>query len=112
MNTMPSRTIEPATPWAPSLAPNSSAAKAAVWLNSALQKPTVSCAAARRPSTWAARASSRCGGAHHGWRPPWRRWSGGRSEAAAGGAGEDPAEPGDGQAVGGDLGDGAVGIRR
>ena len=70
---MPTRTTEPATPCAPSLAPNSSAAKATVWLKRVLQNPVVSCAAASSPSTWADRASRRCGGAHHGCEPPCGR---------------------------------------
>ena len=37
VKTMPTRTIEPATPCAPALAPNSSAANAMVWLKTALQ---------------------------------------------------------------------------
>ena len=70
---MPTRTTEPATPCAPSLAPNSSAAKATVWLKRVLQNPVVSCAAASSPSTWADRGVEALRRRPPRLRPPWGR---------------------------------------
>ena len=109
MKTMPTRTIEPATPCAPSLAPNSSAANATVWLKSGvaeagddLRRRPAARGRARRARRAAAAAPTTAGGRREG------RWVGGRSRPRRVGQSEDPAEPRDVQPVRRRLGDRAV----